>query len=158
MESYCRENGLPMKKLHPGVLELMKRYHWPGNVRELRNQVERMLIMARGRTIYPGDLSDEIKRARTEPSPASPSVAVSSGSERDDRSGVDSSGRDEAPELSDYLSLPFGDAKKSFEKRIILAALERSDWNVTRAAESLGLGRTNLHKKIARYGLSRDRQ
>jgi transcriptional regulator of acetoin/glycerol metabolism len=38
---------------------------------------------------------------------------------------------------------------------MILDALERCDWNVSRAADELGLERTNLHKKIKQFGLSR---
>ena len=46
-------------------------------------------------------------------------------------------------------------AKKKFERTLILQALDRNDWNVTKAAEVLGLERTNLHKKIKQYGLTR---
>ena len=45
------------------------------------------------------------------------------------------------------------EAKRRFERRLILQALERNSWNVTRTAEQLGLERTNLHKKIKFYDL-----
>jgi transcriptional regulator of acetoin/glycerol metabolism len=38
---------------------------------------------------------------------------------------------------------------------MIQEALERNDWNVSHAAEELGLERTNLHKKIKQFGLRR---
>ncbi len=47
------------------------------------------------------------------------------------------------------------EARQKFERRMILGALERSDWNVSRAADELGLERTNLHKKIKQFGLTR---
>lgn len=39
------------------------------------------------------------------------------------------------------------------ERKWIMEALEQHQGNVTRAAESLGIERTNLHKKINRFGL-----
>ena len=47
------------------------------------------------------------------------------------------------------------EARREFERRMILDALERHEWNVSRAAESLGLERTNLHKKMKQLRLSR---
>ena len=34
-------------------------------------------------------------------------------------------------------------------------ALERSDWNHARAAESLGIGRTTLWRKLKEYGIEK---
>jgi DNA-binding NtrC family response regulator len=47
------------------------------------------------------------------------------------------------------------EARREFERRMILDALERHEWNISRAAESLGLERTNLHKKMKQLRLSR---
>jgi two-component system nitrogen regulation response regulator NtrX len=41
------------------------------------------------------------------------------------------------------------------EKAFILAALDETGWNVSRAAALLGLERTNLHKKISGYDLKK---
>ncbi len=37
----------------------------------------------------------------------------------------------------------------------IRRALETADWNVTQAAASLGIDRTNLHRKMRKYGIAR---
>jgi len=37
----------------------------------------------------------------------------------------------------------------------IRRALEAADWNVTQAAAGLGIDRTNLHRKMRKYGISR---
>ena len=34
-------------------------------------------------------------------------------------------------------------------------ALDAADWNVTQAAAGLGIDRTNLHRKMRKYGISR---
>ena len=41
------------------------------------------------------------------------------------------------------------------EAQYILAALEENEWNIRRAAEALEVERSNLYKKMNRYGISR---
>jgi DNA-binding NtrC family response regulator len=41
------------------------------------------------------------------------------------------------------------------ERREIAEALERFDWQMTRAAEYLGINRKTLREKIRRYGIER---
>jgi two-component system nitrogen regulation response regulator NtrX len=43
---------------------------------------------------------------------------------------------------------PLKASRQHFEAQMIRLALERRQGNITRAAEDLGLERTNLHKKI----------
>lgn len=45
--------------------------------------------------------------------------------------------------------VPLEQARKEFERRYALAALERHDGNVTRAAEALGVHRNTLRSKVA---------
>ena len=53
---------------------------------------------------------------------------------------------------------PLKDARDEFERRYILAALKRHRGNVTRAAEMLGLERSNLHRKLKSYGIEVERE
>jgi two-component system nitrogen regulation response regulator NtrX len=48
-------------------------------------------------------------------------------------------------------------ARESAERDHILRALEEADWNVSAAARTLGMERTNLHKRIRALGLVRDK-
>jgi two-component system nitrogen regulation response regulator NtrX len=130
LDAYCAENDLPRKTLHPNVMKLLERYSWPGNVRELRNQVERMVIMSPGNMIQLQDLGAEI-RAFKEPAAQA------------------------TPQKSDYQSLTLQAARENLERTMILQALEQNDWNVTKAAERLGLERTNLHKKMKYHGINK---
>jgi len=45
------------------------------------------------------------------------------------------------------------DARREFEKKYILQKLAENGWNVTKTADSIGVERSNLHKKIRNYGL-----
>jgi two-component system nitrogen regulation response regulator NtrX len=50
------------------------------------------------------------------------------------------------------------DARDDFERRYILAALRRHRGNVTRAAETLDLERSNLYRKLKSYGIEVERE
>jgi two-component system nitrogen regulation response regulator NtrX len=142
MKSYCAENGLPERKMDDRVIGLLMKYLWPGNVRELRNQVERLVIMSPGRTVHIEDLSPELRLGAgsilAEGQPVQPTPELTAGTEAG--------------------PLTLLEAKRDFERRMILDALERNAWNVTRTAGELGLERTALHKKIKAHGLEKAKQ
>ncbi|MDH3405259.1 MAG: sigma-54 dependent transcriptional regulator [Acidobacteriota bacterium] len=48
-----------------------------------------------------------------------------------------------------------GDSLSAVEKRHIGEILERTGWNITRAAETLGIDRVTVYNKIKKYGLRR---
>jgi two-component system nitrogen regulation response regulator NtrX len=147
---YCAENGLPGKKLDDRVLGLLKRYRWPGNVRELKNQVERLVIMSPGRIVHVEDLSPEIRSGTGLTLPGPDGETPSGEAAHDKAAGAPGFEREVAEG-----ALTLQAAKKELELRMILAALERTRWNVTRAAGELGLERTALHKKIKTLGLKK---
>ena len=127
----CRENGLRPKPVEPAVLERLRAYRWPGNVRELRNVCERMTIMS-GPRITLADVPAEIG--------ARPAAAAAPAG---------------ATDLSGYGEVALKDLRDLVERDYILKKLEEHDWNITQAAQALGVERTNLHKKIKQHGLSR---
>jgi transcriptional regulator with GAF, ATPase, and Fis domain len=46
------------------------------------------------------------------------------------------------------------DARRDFERRYILRALEQSNWSIGRAARALGLPRPNLYRKARQLAIS----
>jgi len=46
-------------------------------------------------------------------------------------------------------------ARSDFEKEYILKALEKNDWKIIETAETLGIDRTNLFKKMRRYNIEK---
>jgi len=131
---FCRENGFPPMTLQEEAQEQLLGYHWPGNVRELRNVIERLVIMVREPLIR----AFHVRRHLT---------ALFSG-----RSGEESDVRRLAALLG---KVTLKEYREDQEKAFILAALDETGWNVSRAAGLLGLERTNLHKKITGYGLKK---
>jgi two-component system nitrogen regulation response regulator NtrX len=49
------------------------------------------------------------------------------------------------------------EAREQFEKKFILRRLQETHWNITRAAERLGIERSNLHRKMKGYGIESPR-
>jgi DNA-binding NtrC family response regulator len=129
-----RENGVRPKPVDPAVYERLRSHRWPGNVRELRNVCERMVIMS-GERIAVGDVPESVG-----PRALAPPPAAGGGSPAD---------------LSRYGEVPLKELRDLVERDYILKKLEEHDWNITQAAQALGVERTNLHKKIKQHGLSR---
>ncbi len=46
--------------------------------------------------------------------------------------------------------------KEDFEKKVIEQRLEQHNGNVTKTSESLGIERSNLHRKLKKYGINND--
>ncbi len=136
LREFCKENGLREKPIDAEVLEALAQRSWPGNVRELKNVVERMAILS-GDRITLDDLPDEgrLGHARREEAPAQELPPT-----------TDASGK--RMTLREY--------RESAERAYILATLEDTGWNISRAAVKLGVERTNLHKKMRSYGIRRD--
>lgn len=113
----------------PKTLQLLKSYAWPGNVRELRNFVERMIIMHPGQQIHPQDLPSEIYTDLNQ--------------ESQDPLDVD-------------FTKDFKRARAEFESKYLSHKLEECGGNITRLAESIGLERSYLHRKLKSYNICTD--
>jgi len=131
LQTYAIENGFRAKVLSPEAQEILVQYDWPGNIRELKNLVERLSIMVSDHTITAADL------------PPLEGIDLPNQSQK----GIT------IPGLSPGKTLR--DVRETVEKYYIGVALERHKGNVTQASKSLGIERTNLHKKIKYYDLEK---
>lgn len=59
LKEFCGREGKVLS-LGDKTLALLLSYDWPGNVRQLRNVIERMVVLARGKTLLPAALPAEI--------------------------------------------------------------------------------------------------
>lgn len=122
----CVDRGKPIDGIARDTLDVLQDYPWPGNVRELRNAIEHACVMAAGDRITYLDLPLEIRQpTRTS---------------RTDSQIIDS----QSPTLS---------KEQQQEKQRIVAALQQTRGNRTKAAELLGTSRVTLWKKIGRYDI-----
>jgi two-component system nitrogen regulation response regulator NtrX len=113
------------KTISDDALTKLIDHDWPGNVRELKNFIERLVIMVPHNEIMANDIP-----LLTEESPQMPEAS-----------------------LPLFASDSFRSAKMDFEKEYILKKLKEFDGNISKTAEAIGIERSNLHRKIKRYGL-----
>jgi two-component system nitrogen regulation response regulator NtrX len=133
VREFAEAEGLGTKELTPAAIRLLQGYSWPGNVRELRNLMERAVILGRGTMIDEDDLRDWLVPVTRAPS----SETVLSPEDEDEPANL----REELERR---------------ESAKILEVLESVRWNVTQAATQLGVDRTNLHRKMRKYGIHRN--
>jgi transcriptional regulator with PAS, ATPase and Fis domain len=116
------------KTIVPDAVALLAAYDWrKNNVRELRNCLERMIIASDADVIGTADVPASV-------------------------------GGEEPDEASDVTAAPgtLKALKSQAERQIVLGALEKHDWHITRTAEALGLGdHSSLLKIMRRHGLSK---
>lgn len=137
LERFCKKNQVPLKSFSPEAMCLMENYQWPGNVRELRNIVERLAILCDQDRIEPPHLPTEIRQVTPRRSTGTPLPHTWEEFKRLKQQVRDS-------------------AVQQLEQRFLAEALERCEGNVSRAAEEIGIQRTNLHALIRKYGLTAD--
>jgi len=114
----------------PGAMNSMLAYDWPGNVRELENVVKRLTILCENQVVSFDDLPEVIQEKNR---------------------SVQSS-----DEVIMEQDLNFHEAVKDYEKKIILEALERSNWIKSKAAKLLNINRTTLVAKIKKQNIDID--
>jgi two-component system nitrogen regulation response regulator NtrX len=133
LKLYAESNDFRPKVVAPEAMAILRDYSWPGNIRELKNLTERLSIMVQGETIELSDLPRLEGREMV--------------------AKLDSSGSGSLPKISSGLTLR--ELREDVERGYIAQALDACGGNVTQAAKTLGIERTNLHKKIKYYELER---
>lgn len=140
-ERLCRVHACKAPVYAPETMERLRRYPWPGNVRELRNFAERMVILFGGKTVLPVDLPPEMTpQGKPEPSAEAASAAC------------EPAFLPQSAVLGPDLD--FKKARAVFEARYLEAKLHECGGNITRLAETIGLERSYLHRKLKGYGIS----
>jgi len=117
------ELGRSTKKLSSDALDALMDYAWPGNVRELRNLIERLCILTSGEVIRRDDL---------------PALTIV----REEDARKDPFGLKTYQEFKDFM-----------EKEYLERKLRENNGNVSRTARQLDMQRSNLYKKLEKYGV-----
>ena len=120
----AEKNSLPVKKISPSLMEKMISRSWPGNVRELENCIERLMVISQG------DKLDENFLAAETP------------------------GNGAAPENSCASNIGESYDLIEIEKKVLEEALEKADWNKSKAARMLNIDRKALYNRIKKYNIT----
>jgi two-component system NtrC family response regulator len=120
---FCQRYGLPPRRLTPSSVDVLTEYNWPGNVRELENVIESAVVLSKSEQITPGFFPENVRQEH---------VRVS----------------------QIHLQIPDdGISLEDVERELILKALEKCQWNQTRAARFLNITRKTLMYRMEKFGL-----
>ncbi len=108
------------------ALEKLLTHHWPGNVRELENTIKRAIALSQNQRIQARDVIFITSRQASE--------------EVDNNLVIHNTGN--------------GTLEDSLKNRIE-NSLSANDWNFTKTASQLGIGRTTLWRKIKKYNIEK---
>jgi two-component system, NtrC family, nitrogen regulation response regulator NtrX len=126
----AEQSGIKIRQIGDDAMAVLQSHSWPGNIRQLRNNIERLLILARGENedsvitadLLPAEVGDTLPRA---------------------------------PNQSDQhiMALPLREAREMFEKEYLIAQINRFGGNISRTAEFVGMERSALHRKLKSLGV-----
>ena len=111
-------------------MAVLQAHNWPGNVRQLRNNVERLMILARGDNPESPITADLLPAEIGEMMPRTPSQTD-----------------------QHIMALPLREAREMFERDYLVAQINRFGGNISRTAEFIGMERSALHRKLKSLGV-----
>jgi len=134
LNQFNAKMGKGITGFDPDAVNRLTAYDWPGNVRQLRNTIERAAILCERDQISLNDL---------------PLLG-----ELDDIDPLLENVPSTNEELKHIKKEIRQKAVRKVEKNFILNALVKSNWNVTQAAKSVGLQRSNFQNLMKKYEIT----
>ncbi len=135
MRKAALASGRKVEGISPTALGALRAYSWPGNIRQLEWAMERAVVLGESDWVEVRDLPSEILQPSREPVTA----------EAEPPSPFDGALRPVIREGS----------WEEHEKAKILEALQRANWNITRAAQLLGMSFRTLQYRLEKFGIKR---
>ncbi len=132
LRKYSEQMGKKIKGFSAEAMEKLMRYSWPGNVRELENVIERTVVMIEEDMVRPEHIILPDQQRQDELHIRIPMTS------------------EELKEIKKQLREK---AVEEIERAFIINALERNQWNVTKASEEVGMLRPNFQALMRKYNI-----
>jgi DNA-binding NtrC family response regulator len=127
LKKYSQNNNKKELSISKETMDYLMKYDYPGNIRELENIIERCVVLARNELITTNELPLNLKELKSE------------GGTTIDLDNFT---------LTEYI--------EKIEKDFILKALQKFNWNQTKAANSLGIPERNLRYRLKKWGIEKE--
>lgn len=125
LKKHTRNTTRLVRGLNPEARRVMENYSWPGNVRQLESAIERAILLAESDLITVEDLPLEVRQ-------------------------------ESRPVAETAFKLPAeGIDFEDVERNLIMQAMERTDYNITKAAKLLGVTFRTLQYRLDKFGIKR---
>jgi two-component system repressor protein LuxO len=156
LAQFSREEKRSFREFDADAEAVLRAYRWPGNVRQLQNAVRNVVVLNDATTVTAAMLPPPLRAAP-------PGISLGTGNESPDaasssRVGIQPGTSPPAGETldapsPDSPSLDLGDivTLALMEKRLILAALARTDQDVQKAAVLLDISPSTIYRKLAQW-------
>ena len=127
-ETFPNQENLPYRSFSVAAQNRLRNHSWPGNIRELRNLIQRMLVLGDEGEVSAAEVEDALQQNPAERSSSSP---------------------DHPP----FFNLPLREAREQFEREYLVYKLKEAGGSVGKLAESVGMERTHLYRKLRALGV-----
>jgi transcriptional regulator of acetoin/glycerol metabolism len=134
--------GQDCVRIEDDAFAKLMQYSWPGNIRQLRNALRTASALCRDGIIRASNLPQEI----LDTNPPSPPIVVVKVAAAASVAAAAPAETAAAPSES----LPSA-ALREAECAALLRELERMRWNISRTAQTLGISRNTLYRKIHKH-------
>lgn len=124
----ARRNGLEQKPFTADAIYGLCRFEWRGNVRELHNVIERLTILSQGDQVTAKDVDLYVNPGGSASNPVLNLL-------------------DQYDQFSEFRDMA--------EKLFIESKLVQYEWNISKTSEEIGIQRSHLYNKMAKYDISR---
>ncbi len=139
LQTCSARHGKIVERVSPRTMRALVTYNYPGNVRELENAVDHAITLCEGDALTEHDLPAQLHSPPDTPSGPTPTTTPGSAAPT-------------PPRLTPGLDLD--DQLATYEKDMILAALDQAQGVRKHAAEILGIKYRSLRHRLSKYGLA----
>ena len=135
LQRFSQEFGKKVRGFSSTAIKWLYDYDWPGNVRELENKIKRAIVMAENPIVEPWDLGfiekEEVEPVGTEGPATGFGLA----------------------EAFPVEEMTLKEARYQVEHRLLQATLEKTQGNIQKSAELLGVSRPTFYDLLKKHGL-----
>jgi len=125
---FPNQGKLPYRPFSVSAQNRLRNHSWPGNIRELRNLVERLLVLGGEGEVTQQEVEEALSQNPVEAAPL-------------------------GGQQAQIFDLPLREAREVFEREYLSYRLRQVGGSVGKLAESVGMERTHLYRKLRALGV-----